>query len=227
MALKSFTKTQVSTFYTCLRAALPNPGYDHPPVNDYQALVAILLSAQSTALGVERATTPLFEVISNPREMLALGEEALRDKIKTLGLFRTKARHVIALSQMLVADHGGQVPQDRSALLRLPGVGPKTADVVLNALFGHSTIGVDTHIFRVCNRTGLARGKTANEVAKVLKEMTPAPDAAKAHDLLFTIGREICKAGHPECWQCPVVMLCLYELKNLTQRKGLQPIARA
>lgn len=210
------SKRQASSVYRRLAEAFPNPDYEYPPTNQYQTLVAVLLSAQSTAAGVEKATSPLFAKIKNPRQMLNLGEADLRDQIKTLGLFRTKARHVIAMSQLLIDEHRGKVPKDRQGLLALPGVGPKTADVILNTLFGKPVIAVDTHVLRVCNRTQLAPGKTADDVAAALLEVTPERYAGKAHSQLFMLGREICKARRPECWHCPIRSICRYECKVLS-----------
>lgn len=212
---------QADAVYRRLAAAFPNPDYEHPPSNQYQTLVAVLLSAQSTATGVEKATSALFAKIKTPRDMLKLGEADLSDQIKTLGLFRTKARHVIALSQQLIDDHAGRVPRDRTALLALPGVGPKTADVILNVLFGKPAIAVDTHVFRVCNRTLLAPGKTAESVAATLSQVTSAAYAGKAHAQLFMLGREVCKARQPECWHCPIRSLCRYD------QKSVQPTTKA
>jgi endonuclease III len=205
---------QAGAVYRRLGEAFPNPDYEHPPSNQYQTLVAVLLSAQSTAVGVEKATSPLFAKVKTPRDMLKLGASDLREHIKTLGLFRNKTRHVIAMSQQLIDNHAGRVPKDRDALLALPGVGPKTADVILNVLFGKPAIAVDTHVFRICNRTLLAPGKAADTVASALAKVTPPQYAGKAHSQLFTLGREVCKARRPECWHCPIRSLCRYEHKT-------------
>jgi len=172
------------------------------------------LSAQSTDVGVNKATRSLFAKVTTPRQMLDLGEDALREHIKTIGLFNTKASNVIAAAQLLVDRHDGEVPQDRDLLETLPGVGRKTANVVLNAAFGEPRIAVDTHIFRVSNRTGLARGKNVLEVELKLEKVTPKPFLVNAHQWLILHGRYICKARTPECWRCPVVDLCPYKPKT-------------
>jgi endonuclease-3 len=176
-------------------------------------LVAVVLSAQSTDVGVNKATRALFREVTTPQQMVELGEEGLRQHIKTIGLFNSKARNVIALSEILVRDFGGEVPADRDALTGLPGVGRKTATVVLNSVFGQETFAVDTHIFRVCNRTGLAKGKTPHAVELQLEKRVPQPFRLGAHHWLILHGRYICKARLPECWRCPVVDLCAYKAK--------------
>ena len=173
-----------------------------------------MLSAQSTDAGVNKATRPLFEIADTPEKMLALGEDRLREAIKTIGLYRNKAKNVIALSRILVEEHGGEVPRTREALERLPGVGRKTANVVLNVAFGQPTIAVDTHIFRVSNRTGLAPGKTPLEVERILTEVIPERYRLHAHHWLILHGRYVCKARKPECWRCLIADLCLYEDKT-------------
>jgi endonuclease-3 len=175
----------------------------------------VVLSAQATDVGVNKATRSLFATVKTPQQMVALGEDALREQIKTIGLFNTKARNVIALSEILVRDFGGEVPADRDTLTALPGVGRKTANVVLNSAFGAETFAVDTHIFRVGNRTGLARGKTPLAVEKQLEKKVPQPFRLGAHHWLILHGRYICKARTPECWHCPVVDLCRYKAKVL------------
>ena len=177
-------------------------------------LVAVALSAQATDISVNLATRKLFAVADTPEKMLELGEEGLRDLIKTIGLFNTKAKHVIALSQRLIDQFGGEVPQTREALETLPGVGRKTANVVLNTAFGQPTIAVDTHLFRVGNRTKLAPGKTPLEVELKLERVTPAPFLRHAHHWLILHGRYICKARKPECWRCPVEDLCPFKPKS-------------
>ena len=174
-----------------------------------------MLSAQATDASVNIATRPLFAKVRTPQQMIALGEDALREQIKTIGLFNTKARNVIALSQALIRDHDGNVPQTREALEQLPGVGRKTANVVLNTAFGQETFAVDTHIFRVGNRTGLAPGKDPLEVELKLDRVTPQPFRRDAHHWLILHGRYTCKARRPECWHCPVVDLCRYQPKTL------------
>jgi endonuclease III len=207
-------KADVVEFYARLAEANPHPETELAYVNDYTLLVAVALSAQSTDIGVNKATRLLFAEVDTPEAMLALGEDGLKDHIKTIGLFNSKAKNVIALSQALVDRHGGQVPQDRDALEALPGVGRKTANVVLNTAFGHETFAVDTHIFRVGNRTGLARGKTPLAVEKALDKATPQPFRLHAHHWLILHGRYICKARTPECWRCPVADLCAYKPKT-------------
>lgn len=207
-------KADIVEFYARLAEANPHPETELAYVNDYTLLVAVALSAQSTDIGVNKATRLLFADVDTPEKMLALGEDGLKDHIKTIGLFNSKAKNVIALSQALVDNHGGQVPQDRDALEALPGVGRKTANVVLNTAFGHETFAVDTHIFRVGNRTGLARGKTPLAVEKALDRATPQPFRLHAHHWLILHGRYICKARTPECWRCPVADLCAYKPKT-------------
>jgi endonuclease-3 len=207
-------RAQVIEFYSRLAADNPHPETELAYGNPYQLLVAVALSAQSTDIGVNKATRALFAIVKTPAEMVALGEQALREHIKTIGLFNTKAKNVIALSQALIAEHGGEVPADRDALEKLPGVGRKTANVVMNVAFGAETFAVDTHIFRVGNRTGLARGKTPLAVEKRLDKATPAPFRVHAHHWLILHGRYICKARTPECWRCPVADLCAYKPKT-------------
>ncbi|CAA7622014.1 endonuclease III [Magnetospirillum sp. UT-4] len=195
-------------FYARLRAAMPEPKSELHYVNPYTLLVAVVLSAQATDVGVNKATRPLFERVASPAAMVALGEAALADAIRTIGLYRTKARNVIALSRILLAEHGGQVPRDRAALEALPGVGRKTANVVLNVAFGDPTIAVDTHCFRVANRTGLAPGRTPLEVEQGLLRNTPAAYLHDAHHYLILHGRYVCKAKKPDCPVCVVRDLC-------------------
>jgi endonuclease-3 len=173
-----------------------------------------VLSAQATDVGVNKATRALFRDIKTPAQMVALGEEGLKQHIKTIGLFNAKAKNVIALSEILVSDFDGTVPQDRDILNTLPGVGRKTANVVMNTAFGAETFAVDTHIFRVGNRTGLAPGKTPLAVEQKLEKQTPAPFRRDAHHWLILHGRYICKARRPECWRCPVADLCRYKPKT-------------
>ena len=207
-------KADVVEFYARLAEANPHPETELEFVNPYTLVVAVALSAQATDAGVNRATRGLFATVDTPARMLELGEAGLKEQIKTIGLFNTKAKNVIALSQMLVDDYGGEVPKDRAALERLPGVGRKTANVVLNVAFGQETFAVDTHIFRVCNRTGLAKGKTVLAVELKLDKATPAPFRVHAHHWLILHGRYICKARRPECWRCPVEDLCAYRPKT-------------
>ena len=207
-------RADVFEFYRRLAEANPSPQPELEYVNPYTLLVAVALSAQSTDVGVNKATRALFAKVTTPQQMVDLGEDALRDHIKTIGLFNTKAKNVIAAAQMLVDHHGGEVPQDRDLLETLPGVGRKTANVVLNAAFGEPRIAVDTHIFRVANRTGLAKGKNVLEVESKLEKVTPEIFLVNAHQWLILHGRYICKARVPECWRCPVIDLCAYKPKT-------------
>ncbi|MEO7787262.1 MAG: endonuclease III [Sphingomicrobium sp.] len=207
-------KADTFEFYRRLAELNPSPETELEWTSPYTLLVAVALSAQATDVSVNHATRRLFPIASTPQQMVALGEKTLRDHIKTIGLFNTKAKHVIALSQILIDRHGGEVPVDRDALEALPGVGRKTANVVLNTAFGHETIAVDTHIFRVGNRTGLAKGTTPLAVELKLEKTTPAPFRRHAHHWLILHGRYICKARRPECWRCPVADLCPFKPKT-------------
>lgn len=207
-------KKQVVEFFARLAEANPHPETELESVNDYTLLVAVVLSAQATDAGVNKATRRLFEEVDTPEKMVALGEEGLKQHIKTIGLFNTKAKNVIALSEALIRDHEGRVPADRDALEKLPGVGRKTANVVMNVAFGAETFAVDTHIFRVGNRTGLARGKTPLAVELKLDKAVPQPFRLHAHHWLILHGRYICKARTPECWRCIVADLCAFKPKN-------------
>ncbi len=201
-------------FYRRLAEANPSPETELAYGNVYQLLVAVVMSAQSTDVGVNKATKKLFETVKMPQQMVTLGEDGLKQHIKTIGLFNSKAKNVIALSEILIRDHGGEVPADRDLLEQLPGVGRKTANVVMNTAFGAETFAVDTHIFRVGNRTGLAKGKTPLAVEKALDKKTPGPFRLGAHHWLILHGRYICKARTPECWRCPVADLCRYKPKT-------------
>ncbi len=207
-------KAQIAEFFDRLAAALPEPKSELEYHNPYTLLVAVVLSAQATDVGVNKATGPLFEKVGTPEEMLVLGEARLKDHIKSIGLFNTKAKNVIALSRLLVEHHGGQVPADRETLQTLPGVGRKTANVVMNVAFGAPKIAVDTHIFRVGNRTGLAPGKNPNEVELGLLKVVPADRKLHAHHWLILHGRHICKARKPDCPACVVRDLCAYKAKT-------------
>ena len=207
-------KAKVFEFYRRLAEANPDPQTELEYVNPYTLLVAVVLSAQATDAGVNKATRPLFAKVQSPVQMVELGEAGVKDAIKTIGLFNTKAKNVIALSERLLAEHGGEVPRTREALEQLPGVGRKTANVVLNTAFDEETFAVDTHIFRVCNRTGLAPGKTPLAVEQRLDRVTPQPFRRGAHHWLILHGRYICKARKPECWRCPVIDLCAYKPKT-------------
>lgn len=207
-------KADIFEFYRRLADANPSPETELAYGNVYQLLVAVVCSAQSTDVGVNKATRQLFAEVETPGQMLALGEAGLKEHIKTIGLFNGKAKNVIALSEILVRDHGGEVPADRDKLEALPGVGRKTANVVMNTAFGAETFAVDTHIFRVGNRTGLAPGKTVLAVEKALDKRTPNPFRIGAHHWLILHGRYICKARTPECWRCPVADLCRFKPKS-------------
>ena len=211
---RRFSKAEVEEFYGRLAASRPIPQTELEFVNPFTLLVAVVLSAQATDVGVNRATPALFAVAATPEKMLALGEERLTEFIRTIGLFRTKARNIVRLSRILVEECGGAVPRDREALESLPGVGRKTANVVLNVAFGEPTIAVDTHIFRVGNRTGLAPGKTPLEVERGLENVTPPQYKQGAHHWLILHGRYVCKARKPECPDCIVADLCRYEAKT-------------
>lgn len=207
-------RDEVFEFFRRLAEANPAPTTELEYTNPYTLLVAVVLSAQATDASVNIATRPLFEHIKTPHQMVELGEERLRQAIKTIGLFNTKAKNVIALSEALIADHGGEVPHTREELQALPGVGRKTANVVLNTAFGEETFAVDTHVFRVCNRTGLAPGKTPDEVEAKLEKIVPQPFRRDAHHWLILQGRYTCKARLPECWRCAVTDLCSYKPKS-------------
>ena len=207
-------REEVFEFFRRLAEANPSPTTELESGNPYQLLVAVVLSAQATDASVNIACRPLFERIKTPRQMVDFGEEALRNAIKTIGLFNTKAKNVIALSQALIDQHGGAVPRTREELQALPGVGRKTANVVLNTAFGEETFAVDTHVFRVSNRTGLAPGKTVDEVEAKLEKIVPQPFRRDAHHWLILHGRYTCKARLPECWGCPVIDLCRYTPKT-------------
>ena len=207
-------KADIFAFFERLASANPHPETELESVNDYTLLVAVVLSAQATDAGVNKATRRLFAEVDTPEKMVALGEDGLKQHIKTIGLFNSKAKNVIALSEALIAEHGSQVPEDRDALERLPGVGRKTANVVMNVAFGHETFAVDTHLFRLGNRTGLAPGKTPLAVEKKLEKNVPQPFRLHAHHWLILHGRYICKARTPECWRCPVADLCAFKPKT-------------
>jgi len=208
-------KADIDEFYRRLAAANPAPRSELVFVDPYTLLVAVVLSAQATDVGVNKATGPLFKVADTPEKMVALGEAKLREAIKTIGLFNTKARNIIALSRILLERYGGSVPQDRAALEALPGVGRKTANVVLNVAFGDPTIAVDTHVFRVANRTGLAPGKTPLDVEQSLEKRTPPRWRQHAHHWLILHGRYVCKGRKPLCLDCVVRDLCSYRAKTL------------
>ncbi|QCO02623.1 endonuclease III [Azospirillum argentinense] len=213
--LRAMKPAAVQEFFRRLSAANPEPKSELEYINPYTLLVAVVLSAQATDVGVNKATGPLFQIVTTPQQMVDLGEERLRGYIKTIGLFNTKAKNVIRLSEILVAQYGGAVPRDREALETLPGVGRKTANVVLNVAFGEETIAVDTHIFRVGNRTGLAPGKTPDAVEAKLLKVVPKAYRRHAHHWLILHGRYVCKARKPDCLVCPVSDLCGFKDKVL------------
>jgi endonuclease-3 len=207
-------KTDVEKFFSLLSKTNPNPQSELTYENPYTLLVAVVLSAQATDVGVNKATPALFAAANNPAAMVKLGEKRVRNFVKTIGLFNTKAKNVIGLSKLLLEKHGGEVPNDRDALEALPGVGRKTANVVLNMAFGEPTIAVDTHIFRVGNRTGLAPGKTPLAVEKKLEKHVPDKWKQHAHHWLILQGRYVCKARKPECPKCEVADLCAFKEKT-------------
>ncbi|MFM5917078.1 MAG: endonuclease III [Novosphingobium sp.] len=212
-------RIQIFEFFRRLAEDNPSPETELEFGNAFQLVVAVALSAQSTDVGVNKATRALFAKVKTPQQMLKLGEEGLKEHIKTIGLFNSKAKNVIALSQLLVDEFGGEVPSTREELVRLPGVGRKTANVVLNCWFGQETFAVDTHIFRVGNRTGLAKGKTPEQVEAQLEKKVPQPFRLGAHHWLILHGRYVCKARTPECWRCKVADLCPYKPKTPAPKK--------
>jgi endonuclease III len=218
-------REQVFEIFRRLAEANPAPTTELDYTDPYTLLVAVVLSAQATDASVNIATKPLFERVKTPKQMVALGEERLREAIKTIGLFNTKAKNVIALSRALIDQHGGHVPRTREELQQLPGVGRKTANVVLNTAFGEETFAVDTHVFRVCNRTGLAPGKTVEEVEAKLEKIVPQPFRRDAHHWLILHGRYTCNARLPECWRCPVIDLCRYQPKTPPPEERAKSIA--
>ena len=207
-------KADIFEFFRRLAEDNPAPVTELEFGNTYQLLVAVVLSAQSTDVGVNKATRALFAEVKTPQAMVDLGEDGLKLHIKTIGLFNSKAKNVIALSEILVRNHAGEVPTDRDTLITLPGVGRKTANVVMNCAFGAETFAVDTHVFRVSNRTGLAKGKAPEQVEALLEKRVPQPFRRDAHHWLILLGRYTCKARTPECWRCPVVDLCAFKPKT-------------
>jgi endonuclease III len=212
-------KDQIFEFFRRLAEDNPSPETELEYGNAFQLVVAVALSAQATDVGVNKATRALFARVKTPQQMLELGEEGLKEHIKPIGLFNSKAKNVIALSQLLVDEFGGEIPATREELVRLPGVGRKTANVVLNCWFGQETFAVDTHIFRLGNRTGMAKGKTPEQVEAKLEKCVPGPFRLGAHHWLILHGRYVCKARTPECWRCPVVDLCGFKAKVLEKPK--------
>lgn len=211
---KRLSKDDIFEIFRRLEKANPEPKSELEYVNPFTLLVAVVLSAQATDAGVNKATKALFKIADTPEKMVRLGEESVREFIKTIGLYRNKARNVIELSRRLIADHGGEVPRERAALEALPGVGRKTANVVLNVAFGEPTMAVDTHVFRVANRVGLSHGRTPLEVEEDLLRVVPHEFALHAHHWLILHGRYVCKARRPECPTCIIRDLCLFEAKT-------------
>jgi endonuclease III len=214
-ALPQWTKAEIEEAFRRFAAANPNPNTELEHADPFTLLVSVVLSAQATDAGVNRATPALFKLANTPEKMVKLGEAKVRDLIKTIGLYRTKAKNVIALSRQLVEEHGGHVPHDRAALEALPGVGRKTANVVLNVAFGEPTIAVDTHIFRVGNRTGLAVGKTPLDVEMKLMQVVPEKYLLHAHHWLILHGRYTCLARRPLCEKCIIADLCKWPGKTV------------
>lgn len=211
---RKLSPAEITEVFRRFAAAVPEPKGELEAADPFTLLVAVVLSAQATDASVNRATPALFAAAATPAKMVALGEEAVREHIKTIGLFNTKAKNLIGLSKALVERHGGKVPENREALEALPGVGRKTANVVLNTAFGQPTVAVDTHLFRVANRTGLAPGATPREVENKLVKVIPEPYLRHAHHWLILHGRYVCKARKPECWRCLISEICLYSPKT-------------
>ena len=206
--------SDIAEIFRRFHASEPEPKGELEHTNAYTLLVAVVLSAQATDAGVNKATRALFSKADGPEKMIVLGEDAVREHVRTIGLFRTKAKNVIALSEKLIANHGGVVPEDRDALEALPGVGRKTANVVMNMAFGHATMAVDTHVFRVANRVGLSKGKNPTEVEEDLMRVIPPAYGLHAHHWLILHGRYLCKARKPECWRCAIADLCRFQDKS-------------
>jgi endonuclease-3 len=217
------TPREIHEVFSRFAAAMPDPKTELQHENAFTLLVAVVLSAQATDAGVNKATKALFAKADTPQKMVGLGEDRLREAIKTIGLFNTKAKNVIALSKALVEEHGGEVPQDRAALEKLPGVGRKSANVVLNVAFGQPTIAVDTHIFRVANRTGLAPGKNPLQVELGLERISEPAFIRNVHHWLILHGRYVCKAKKPECWRCIIADLCKFEPKTASPSQSGKP----
>lgn len=220
-----YTRAQIHEIFRRFSIQRPEPTGELEYVNPFTLLVAVALSAQATDAGVNRATRALFAVVDTPQKMVELGEQRLGDYIRTIGLWRNKAKNVIALSEALVRDHGGEVPDDLDALVKLPGVGRKTANVVLNVAFGHKTMAVDTHILRIGNRIGLAPGKTPDEVERELVRIIPDEFMRHAHHWLILHGRYVCKARKPDCEMCVIADLCKWPEKTNSVPAPLVPLA--
>lgn len=217
---KPMTRAQVAGFIEALATHNPAPETELLYADPFTLLVAVVLSAQATDASVNKATVTLFRVAPTPKAMIALGVEGVASHIRSIGLWQTKARNVVQLARELEEKHGGQVPEDRDSLEALPGVGRKTANVVLNVAFGHATMAVDTHIFRIGNRTGLAPGKTPREVEDALLKRIPKPMLRDAHHWLILHGRYVCKARRPECWCCVAAKWCNYKDKTAAPQEG-------
>ena len=218
-------RAEVVEFFARLAADNPHPETELEYTNPFTLLVAVVLSAQMTDAGVNKATRALFAAADTPEKMLALGHDTIREHVRTINFNNTKAKNVLALSEALVRDHGGVVPEDRASLEALPGVGRKTANVVLNSAFGQETFAVDTHIFRVSNRTGLAKGKDPLAVELRLDRVVPQPFRLHAHHWLILHGRYTCKARRPECWRCVVADLCAFRPKTASPAQAAAPAA--
>lgn len=218
--VKSLPKADIEAIFARFHEIEPEPKGELDYVNAFTLLVAVVLSAQATDIGVNKATKHLFALATTPEQMVALGVERITELVKTIGLYRGKAKNVYALSQLLIEKHQGEVPEDRAALEALPGVGRKTANVVLNIWFKQPAIAVDTHLFRVGNRTGLAPGKTPLAVEETLLRVVPKPYLLHAHHWLILHGRYICKARKPECWRCPIRQWCRFEPKTPLPQKA-------
>ena len=212
--VKDLTAQEIEQIFATFARINPEPKGELEHVNIFTLLVAVVLSAQATDAGVNKATRALFRAADTPQKMAAAGEEKVREHIKTIGLFRNKAKNVILLSEKLIAEHGGDVPRDRSSLEALPGVGRKTANVVLNIAFGEQTIAVDTHVYRVANRIGFSQGKTPLAVETDLMRVIPKKFLTRAHHWLILHGRYLCKAKKPECWRCPIQVQCRFAEKS-------------
>jgi endonuclease-3 len=226
-APKPLARAAVARIFDALGAANPAPKTELAYSSPYTLLVAVVLSAQATDAGVNRATKGLFAAADTPEKMVALGLEGIRQNIRTIGLFNAKAANVLKLSEQLLAQHNSEVPQDRAALEALPGVGRKTANVVLNEAFGEPTLAVDTHVFRVARRVGLSHGRTPEAVERDLLAQVPRRWAAPAHHLLILHGRYLCKARTPECWRCPIARDCRFPDKASEKPAGKPPLSRA
>ena len=223
--MAAMNRAHIAHFFATLQADNPEPATELEYTNVFELLAAVLLSAQATDVGVNKATRKLFPVANTPAQVLALGQDGLEGYIKTIGLYRSKAKHLLETCRILIEQHGGQVPNTRDALEALPGVGRKTANVVLNTAFGQPTMAVDTHIFRVGNRTGLAPGKTPLAVEQALLKHVPAPYLLHAHHWLILLGRYVCQARKPRCWECAVAADCDFKPKTtLLDAKAKAPI---